>query len=210
MTKRSAKPQPPGTRSSWAVPLFLLAAFGLGVATTWLVMRGSPNDSARPVIQSFLPPGSVPSPPLPAPGASPAAAAPPDVSQLAPADAARTLGNWNYDRQNWPHAIEHYKEAIARGADNADVRTDLGNCFRFLGQPEKALEQYGIAQKQDLQHENSLFNQISLFAQVLHDHARAETAARDFIARFPQSPRAESARQLVLPREKSGTPSSQP
>ena len=85
-----------------------------------------------------------------------AAAEPPDVSQLPPADAARTLGNWNYDRQNWPHAIEHYEKAIARGADNPDVRTDLGNCFRFLGQPEKALEQYQIAQKENPLHENSL------------------------------------------------------
>ncbi|MEO7723463.1 MAG: tetratricopeptide repeat protein, partial [Chthoniobacterales bacterium] len=140
-----------------------------------------------------------PTAPMPAAAASPASAAPPDVSQLAPADAARTLANWNYDHQNWPHAIEHYEEAIARGADNADVRTDLGNCFRFLGQPEKALEQYEIAQKQNPQHENSLFNQISLFAQVLHDHERAETAAHDFIARFPQSPQAEAARHLILP-----------
>ena len=50
-------------------------------------------------------------------GSSPAeAAGPPDVSQLAPAEAARTLANWNYDRENWTHAIEHYEEAIARGA----------------------------------------------------------------------------------------------
>ncbi|MEO7723603.1 MAG: tetratricopeptide repeat protein [Chthoniobacterales bacterium] len=181
------------------MPLFLLAAFGLGVASTWFFMRSSPNDSAQLVIQSFLPAGGAPTAPMPAAAASPASAAPPDVSQLAPADAARTLANWNYDHQNWPHAIEHYEEAIARGADNADVRTDLGNCFRFLGQPEKALEQYEIAQKQNPQHQNSLFNQISLFAQVLHDHERAETAAHDFIARFPQSPQAEAARQLILP-----------
>ena len=125
-------------------------------------------------------------------------AGPPDVSQLAPAEAARTLANWNYDRQNWTHAIEHYEQAIARGADNPDVRTDLGNCFRFLGQPEKALEQYEIAQKENPLHENSLFNQISLFAELLHDKERAQSVGRDFIARFPQSPRAESARQLML------------
>ena len=130
------------------------------------------------------------------PPASPPAAEPPDVSQLTPADAARTLGNWNYDRQNWPHAIEHYEEAIARGADNPDVRTHLGNCFRFLGQPEKALEQYQIAQKENPLHENSLYNQISLFADLLHDNERAGTAAANFLARFPQSPRAETVSQL--------------
>jgi tetratricopeptide (TPR) repeat protein len=134
------------------------------------------------------------------------AAVPPDVSQLTPAEAARTLGNWNYDRQNWPHAIEHYEQAIARGADNPDVRTDLGNCFRFLGQPEKALEQYQISQKENPLHENSLFNQISLLADLLHDNERAAAAARDFLARFPQSPRAETVKQLNLqPNEASGS-----
>ncbi|CAN5597823.1 hypothetical protein BH20VER3_BH20VER3_18520 [soil metagenome] len=116
---------------------------------------------------------------------------------MSPADAARTLGNWNYDRQNWPHAIEHYEQAIALGADNPDVRTDLGNCYRFLGQPEKALERYQLAQKQNPQHQNSLFNQISLFAQLLHDNDRAASAAREFIAKFPESPQAETARQQL-------------
>jgi len=122
---------------------------------------------------------------------------PPDVSQLAPADAATTLANWNYDRQNWSHAIDHYQQAIELGRDNPDVRTDLGNCLRFLGQPQKALEQYETAQRQNPQHENSLFNQAGLFAEVLHDSERAKATAREFIARFPQSPRAESARKLI-------------
>jgi tetratricopeptide (TPR) repeat protein len=162
----------------------ILGAFALGSGGTWLIMRPSTSGGAppRPAVQSFTP----------SPGAQP-----PDVSQLGPAEAARTLADWNYDRQNWAHAIEHYQEAIARGDDNADVRTDLGNCFRFLGQPQKALEQYELAQKQNPQHENSLFNQAGLFAEVLHDDQRALTVAREFIARFPQSPRTESARQLV-------------
>ena len=197
MPKRSSKPKPLEKQTSWPVPLLLLLAFGLGAGATWLALRGSSNQPAKPVIESFLPAGGT-STPLPALSPSPGAAAPPDVSQLGPADAARTLANWNYDRQNWPHAIEHYEEAIARGADNADVRTDLGNCFRFLGQPEKALEQYQIAQKQNPQHENSLFNQVSLFAQVLHDHERAVATANEFIARFPQSPQVEAARQMTL------------
>ena len=116
---------------------------------------------------------------------------------MTPAEAAKTLADWNYDRQNWAHAIEHYQEAIARGADNPDVRTDLGNCFRFIGQPEKALEQYKIAQTQNPQHENSLFNQVGLFTEVLHDDQQALAAAREFVTRFPQSPRTQSARQLI-------------
>ena len=148
MARPSKKPKSPAKRFEWPVPLLLLAAFGLGVGTTWIALRGSSNAPTKPEIESFLP-GAPGQPPVASQLATPAAAAAPDVSQMAPADAARTLANWNYDRQNWSHAIEHYEQAIAAGADNPDVRTDLGNCFRFLGQPQKALEQYEIAQKQN-------------------------------------------------------------
>jgi tetratricopeptide (TPR) repeat protein len=194
MGNRTKKPKSPQQRLQWSVPLLLLAAFGLGVGTTWIVLRGSSSAPAKPEIESFLPPTAR------QPTTSqltPPAAAPPDVSQLAPADAARMLANWNYDQQNWTHAIEHYEKAIAAGADTPDVRTDLGNCYRFLGQSEKALKQYEIAQKENPRHENSLFNQISLFGDLMHDPERAAATARDFLARFPQSSQAEAARQRL-------------
>lgn len=184
-------------QSQLSIPLIVLGAFALGAGTTWLAMRGTTAEPERPAIQDFTNAAPLGQPPGVSPFASAAAAEPPDVSQLAPAEAARTLANWNYDRQNWSHAIEHYEAAIARGADIPDVRTDLGNCFRFLGQPQKALEQYELAQKQNPQHENSLFNQISLFADLLHDKERALSVGHEFMTRFPQSPRAESAKQLV-------------
>jgi tetratricopeptide (TPR) repeat protein len=197
MAKRPQKALTPSSQSQLSIPLLLLGAFALGVLATWLVMRGTRAEPGKTAIQDFTGAARL----AQAPGASPfapaAAADPPDVSQLAPAEAARTLANWNYDRQNWTHAIEHYQTAIAQGADTPDVRTDLGNCFRFLGQPDKALEQYEIAQKQNPQHENSLFNQISLYGDLLHDRQRALAIGHEFIARFPQSPRALAAKQLI-------------
>jgi tetratricopeptide (TPR) repeat protein len=169
--------------SEFHIPLLMLASFALGAGGMWLIMRtSSSNASGKAPVERVA---SAPNAP------------PPNVSNISPADAARTLADWNYDRQNWPHAIDHYQEAIAKGADNPDVRTDLGNCFRFIGQPQKALEQYQIAQKQNPMHENSLFNQVGLFAEVLHDNEQALTIAHEFLARFPQSPRAESTRQLI-------------
>jgi tetratricopeptide (TPR) repeat protein len=198
MASRSRKTRPLTKRLQPSIPLLIFAAFGLGAGATWLAMRGSTNTPSKPAIEDFTgAPARQPSNVFqPTPAAE--AAGPPDVSHLAPAEAARTLANWNYDRQNWTHAIEHYEQAIARGADNPDVRTDLGNCFRFLAQPQKALEQYEIAQKENPLHENSLFNQISLFADLLHDKERAQSVARDFIARFPQSQRADTARERIL------------
>ena len=174
--------------SEFHIQLLMLASFALGAGGMWVIMRtSSSNGSGKPPIERFAPTPNT---------------APPNVSNMPPADAARTLADWNYDRQNWPHAIDHYQEAIAKGADNPDVRTDLGNCFRFIGQPQKALEQYKIAQRQNPMHENSLFNQASLFAEVLHDNGQALTVAHEFLTRFPQSPRAESARQLIAQLER--------
>jgi tetratricopeptide (TPR) repeat protein len=164
----------------------MLAAFVLGAGGMWAIMYSSAPE--KQMAQRF-----VPAPPR----ASSSAPETPDVSQLPPAEAARTLADWDYDRQNWTHAIEHYQDAIAHGADNADLRTDLGNCFRFLGQAQKALEQYELAQRENPQHENSLFNQASLYVEVLHDDDRALSAAREFISRFPQSPHAKAAKELI-------------
>jgi hypothetical protein len=183
MTQRSKTTKPSSLLSELHVPLLILAAFILGAGGMWLIMRSSsPGGTGKPPVERLLP--------------SPATE-PPDVSQLGPADAAKILGDWNYDRHNWPHAIEHYQEAIADGADNPDMRTDLGNCFRFIGQPEKALEQYHIAQTEDPMHENSLFNQAGLYAEVLHDDQRALATAREFLKRFPQSDHATAATQLI-------------
>lgn len=203
MGNRTKNTKQSTTWSEYSTPLLMLATFALGAGGMWAIMRASgPGPSERPAMKSLdtddtlrrvfngQNQGSMVA-------STPDTAEPPDVSQLPPADAARTSADWNYDRRNWPHAIDHYQEALARGADNADVRTDLGNCFRFTGQPQKALEQYQIAQTQNPRHENSLFNQISLYAEVLHDNQRALTVAHEFITRFPQSSQAQSARQLM-------------
>jgi hypothetical protein len=196
MTRRSKTTKPSSLLSELHVPLLILAAFLLGAGGMWLIMRSS--SPGRP--------GKPPAERLP----SSPATEPPDVSQLAPADAARTLGDWNYDRHNWAHAIEHYQEAIADGDDNPDVRTDLGNCFRFIGEPQKALEQYQIAQTENPMHENSLFNQAGLYAEVLHDDQRALATAHEFLKRFPQSDRAAAARQLISNLEERHQPAAKP
>ena len=117
--------------------------------------------------------------------------------RVSAADAAVVRGNMAYDHQQWADAIREYQDAIAKGRDNADVRTDLGNAFRFSGQPEKALEHYTIAQRQNPQHENSLFNQIGLFMEVLHDPIRAIPLCEEFIRRFPNSEKVSDVKEKL-------------
>lgn len=187
--KKQKRPPQPQARSAWK-KYALSAAIGAGVGAliTALVLT-HPREAEKMA--------------TPAPATS--TAQPPSTEGLPPARAHLVRGNWNYDRQNWPHAIEHYEQAIALGLDNPDVRTDLGNCYRFINQPRRALELYGIAQKQNPQHEQSLFNTVTLYAQSLNDHAAAAEAARAFIARFPASRNIDNVRTLLAQAEQGAT-----
>jgi tetratricopeptide (TPR) repeat protein len=166
------KSKPPTGQSLWNYILTVVVSAAMGAGLMWLFT----GRSSRPESHAAF---SAPS--------TAALSATPDVSGLSVGEAAVVLGNFAYDHQRWPEAIRQYEQAIASGADTADVRTDLGNALRFSGQPEKAFEQYTIAQRLNPQHENSLFNQISLFTEVLHEPTRAIPLCQEFIRRFPAS-----------------------
>src|SRR5437762_10611920 len=108
MTQQSKMTKPSSLLSELHVPLLILAAFVLGAGGMWLIMRSSsPGRPGKPSVERL--------------SRSPATE-PPDVSQLAHADAARTLVDWNYDRHKWAHVIEHSHVAISDRADNPEAR----------------------------------------------------------------------------------------
>lgn len=183
MALGSANRNAAGRRQAlWNYVLTVIVSAAMGAGLTWMFTSQRSNSQVRP---AFSPPPA------------PAANATPDVSGMPPGEAAVVLGNFAYDHQRWPEAISRYQEAIANGIDNADVHTDLGNAFRFSGQPEQALNQYTIAQKLDPQHENSLFNQISLFTETLNQPARAIPICEEFISRFPNSDKLPAVREQL-------------
>jgi tetratricopeptide (TPR) repeat protein len=176
-------------QSVWNYLLTVIVAATMGAAVTWLFMSQRSTSEVRPMAAAQTNPVAQPN--------QMTNAAPPDVSGMPAGEAAIALGNFAYDHQRWPDAIRHYQEAIASGIDNADVHTDLGNALRFSGQPEQALNQYLIAQKLNPQHENSLFNQISLFIETLNQPARAIPICEEFIRRFPNSDKLPAVREQL-------------
>jgi tetratricopeptide (TPR) repeat protein len=126
----------------------------------------------------------------------------PSTAGMNPGQAALAMANWYYDAQQWPQAIEKYRFALTHGLDSPDVRTDYGNSLRFAGQPQKALEQYNLAQKQDPRHEQSLFNQGGLWEFALGNNAKAVAAWHAYLKRFPQGESADQAREFIKKYEK--------
>lgn len=173
----------------WAI-LIGIVAFSAGIGISWLIFQ-----EMHPVAAGQPLPALPPQPPgLVSGNFAPVA---PDVSQMSPAEASLAWGNWYYDQSAWHKAIEAYQRAINLGLDNADVRTDLGNALRFSGDPQKALEQYQTARRQMPQHENSLCNMATLYAQVLNDPGHAEMAWREYLRLFPNGAKAAAARQFI-------------
>jgi Tetratricopeptide repeat len=167
----------------WNYFLIVIVSAAMGAGITWMFTSQRSSPPNRPALTPASP--------------APATDAMPNVSGMAPNEAAVVLGNFAYDHQRWPEAIRHYQEAIANGIDNADVHTDLGNAFRFSGQPKEALNQYNIAQKINPRHENSLFNQISLFIETLNEPTRAIPICEEFIRRFPNSDKLPAVREQL-------------
>jgi len=111
-------------------------------------------------------------------------------------DAALALGNTAFDQSNWPAAVTYYAQAIASGTDNPDIRTDLGTAYRNLHQPQKALEQFAVAQRENPNHENSLYNQGIVLAS-LGDMHHAADVWHTYLQRFPQGQHVADVQKFI-------------
>lgn len=184
MSKKAAPP-PPAPSPSWTT-FAIIGLFGVLFGATLMyfaLSRSQPEAGEIPAAPNADPTSHRPDPGL--------------TAGKSPAETARTLGNFYYDHQNWPQAIEHYQSAIRQGSDDADIRTDLGNAYRFAGRPDDALLQYTLAQKMNPAHEFSLFNQGGLYLEAYQQPAKAAEVWREYLGRFPNGRSASAARQLI-------------
>lgn len=189
------------TLGSWLIPFGIaFCAAGAGITGTLLWVQSRPS---APTAQNSLvvtPPATSTSPTSTSIKGNSSTTHEPPASLTAgmpPAQSALTLGNWHYDHKAWPIAITQYQKAIEGGLNNPNVRTDLGSAYRFSGQPQKALEQYRLAQKQDPQHEHSLFNQGGVYAFELKQPQKAIEIWRKYLQVFPNGKNVAQANQLI-------------
>ena len=175
----------PAGRSVW--PAFILIALlgaTVGAMVTYLVLQprlrpaGATGETSATVAASRVPPPEL-------------------TAGQPPAQADRNLGNFYYDQGDWTQAVKFYESAIRQGSDDADIRTDLGNAYRFSNRPDDALAQYRTAQRMNPQHDTSLFNQGGLFVEQFKDTGKAIEIWQEYLRRFPQGGNAATARQLL-------------
>ena len=170
-TRRAEPPAPTAAQTGRGVRTPILSYLGIGAVCAALSSGGT-YLALRPALAQAL------------------------QAKAQTAQADRELGNQQEDQGQWTSAIASYQKAIAGGIDNPDVRTDLGVAYFKSSQPQKALEQYVLAQKQDPNHENSLFNEASAYA-VLGDTKRAISIWQTYLQKFPQGQHAADAKNFI-------------
>ncbi|MCP3962121.1 MAG: tetratricopeptide repeat protein [bacterium] len=92
------------------------------------------------------------------------------------AEAVRQLADLNYDISNWQRAAELYGRYLELEPDNLDVMTDLGACYRFLGQPRDALALFRQVRERAPDHWRARYNEVLVLGFDLDDFEAAKTA----------------------------------
>lgn len=194
-TASSDHPTPAASSPAWFT-YFLCSLCGLliGSSGTYLLLATKLQQGSAPAKSSAVASQTAASPST-AGGSHPPA--PELTAGLPPAQADRALGNFYYDHSDWAQAIRYYESAIKQGSDDADIRTDLANAYRFSGHPNEALTQYQLAQKMNPAHEFSLFNQAGLYVEMLGQPLEAIAKWNEYLVRFPQGRNVDAARQLI-------------
>ncbi len=76
------------------------------------------------------------------------------------AEAVLRLANLNFDINRWDRARSLYEQYLRLNPDNPDVITDLGVCYRQMGEGNQALELFRKAQRIDADHLQSRYNEV--------------------------------------------------
>ena len=82
-------------------------------------------------------------------------------------------GNLLMDHEQYDQALAYYQQALEIGGPQPDLLTDMGVCYRRMGNPGKAVEAFRQARKLDPRHENSALN---LGIVLFHDLGQKEEA----------------------------------
>jgi len=121
------------------------------------------------------------------------------VAQQNPADAKTrvALGNLYFDVERYSEAIAWYQQALKIDPNDADASTDLGVCYYYSNDPDRALQQFEASLRANPKHTKTLLNQGIVKAFGKQDLKGAAAAWGKLIEIAPTSPEAETARKAL-------------
>jgi tetratricopeptide (TPR) repeat protein len=182
---------------------FGIAGVFFGLIAGWII--GTQQAGSRPAAPA---PAAQTAPPSAPAGGSTARAAVLDETQV---NALRSvaeretsnpkprvdLANLYFDAERYQDAIKWYGEALALQPNDVNVSTDLGVCYYYTNQPDKALEQFEKSLKIDPRHAKTLLNMGIVRAFGKQDLDGARKAWEEAIRLSPDSPEGQAAKRAL-------------
>jgi tetratricopeptide (TPR) repeat protein len=107
------------------------------------------------------------------------------------------LANLYFDAERYDDAIKWYVEALRLAPNDVNVSTDLGVCYYYTNQPDKALEQFDRSLKLDPKHAKTLLNVGIVKAFGKQDLDGATQAWQQVIKIAPESPEGQAAKRAL-------------
>jgi cytochrome c-type biogenesis protein CcmH/NrfG len=176
-----------------------------GLIVGWII--GTQQAPARP-FESAPAPVAQAAAGTPPPSSPQAAAAPFDEAQAAalrtiadkdPANAQSRvqLGNMYFDAERYQDAIQWYEAALKLNPGDVSVSTDLGVCFYYTNQPDRAVRQMEESLRLDARHTKTLLNLGIVKAFGKQDLAGAAAAWEEVVRVAPGSQEAAAAQRSL-------------
>ena len=107
------------------------------------------------------------------------------------------LANLYFDADRYDEAIKWYAAALAIAPNDVNVITDLGVCYYYTNQPDKALEQFNRSLQLDPKHTKTLLNVGIVKAFGKQDLQGASEAWQQVLKIAPDSPEAQAAKRAL-------------
>lgn len=126
--------------------------------------------------------------------------------QSNPDDAGTILriANLSFDVENWSRCVEMYERYLELEPASADLLSDLGVCYRGIGQLDHALELFNQAHTMEPDHWPSRFNEAVVLGIDRDDYDAAEQVIAELRSLQPGNPQVERLAEEIERRRNGG------
>jgi tetratricopeptide (TPR) repeat protein len=107
------------------------------------------------------------------------------------------LANLYFDAERYEDAISWYEDALKIAPDDVNVSTDLGVCYYYTNQPDKALLQLSHSLSVEPKHAKTLLNIGIVKAFGKQDLEGATRAWEQVVQLAPDSPEGQAAKRAL-------------
>lgn len=116
------------------------------------------------------------------------------------ADAILRLANLSFDMESWPRCVEMYERYLELRPETPDLLSDMGVCYRGIGQLDRAVALFDRAHEIDPDHWQSRFNEAVVQGLDRRNFEAAERVLQELRALQPGNPQVERLAEEIARR----------